>query len=621
MKHCKQCGQENKDQKFCVNCGAKLDDSSQPQGNAGGKQPKKPMTKKQKLAAVVASGVAILFIALYFIGAHFTSHERLVKNFEAAVNDEDAKKLAKTLNFQDVDEKIGAADVKGFLEYLKENPDEAGSMIESLHEQSGLISGKGKQTSNKEELMEMFFPSGEAALVMIEEGNGFLFFDTYKLTVEPAYVTLKTNVEGTKLYAGEKEIAEAESEDYAYEYGPLVPGLHTFQAVSETDFIDLSKEEEIAVMSAEKDVDLSLDATYIGFDVPFEGELDSRVVYNDETIDFNIFDEEGFGPIALDESSSIAVEIDFPWGTMTSLEHPLDRREIPVSFEVDKKLQKSLEEALQDHVDLYLASWQKNDITKLGHLSDSLQETYQYEIESDNESAENGYGYDKQVFSMFLDTDNVQIDFTEGDYYLSTIIKEDGATGFYDKYDDSDREESKANYEYSYTFLYDKKSWVVYDKNTSYSDLISPAELAVSSDLVTLGSAKTSKTASAEVSSESNNDADSDEAEEVTLDYVYQMVEAINDNDYELVAPYIKSGSDFEKTQTELVDHLNDSEMTQEVIAASVTDVKEKDGKWIVNTDETIKLIYESGEEETEDYQWEYTVEKDGDSLVLSGIE
>src|SRR5699024_2344519 len=375
-----------------------------------------------------------------------------------------AKKLAKTLNFQDVDEKIGAADVKGFLEYLKENPDEAGSMIESLHEQSGLISGKGKQTSNKEELMEMFFPSGEAALVMIEEGNGFLFFDTYKLTVEPAYVTLKTNVEGTKLYAGEKEIAEAESEDYAYEYGPLVPGLHTFQAVSETDFIDLSKEEEIAVMSAEKDVDLSLDATYIDFDVPFEGELDSRVVYNDETIDFKILDDEGFGPIALDESSSIAVEIHDAWGTMTSLEHPLDRREIPVSFELHKKLQKSLGQALQDHVDLYLASWQKNDITKLGHLSDSLQETYQYEIESDNESAENGYGYDKQVFSMFLDTDNVQIDFTEGDYYLGTIIKEDGATGFYDKYDDSDREESKANYEYSYTFLYDKKSWVVYDK-------------------------------------------------------------------------------------------------------------------------------------------------------------
>src|SRR5699024_12694234 len=114
-----------------------------------------------------------------------------------------------------------------------------------------------------------------------------------------------------------------------------------------------------------------------------------------------------------------------------------------------------------------------------------------YEIESDNESAENGYGYDKQVFSMFLDTDNVQIDFTEGDYYLSTIIKEDGATGFYDKYDDSDREESKANYEYSYTFLYDKKSWVVYDKNTSYSYLISLAELNVSSDQVHFVSAKT----------------------------------------------------------------------------------------------------------------------------------
>src|SRR5699024_6083795 len=110
---------------------------------------------------------------------------------------------------------------------------------------------------NKEELMEIFFPSGEASLVMIEKGDGFLFFDTYKLTIEPAYVTLHTNVEGTKLYMGEEEIAEADTDDYSFEYGPLVPGLHTFQGVSETDFIDLSKEEEIAVTSAEKDVDLS----------------------------------------------------------------------------------------------------------------------------------------------------------------------------------------------------------------------------------------------------------------------------------------------------------------------------------------------------------------------------
>src|SRR5699024_12790155 len=102
MKHCKQCGQENKDQKFCVNCGAELDDSSQPQGNAGGEQPKKPMTKKQKLVAQVASGVAILFIALYSIADHFTSHERMVKNLEYAVNDTDSNKFDISINFHDL---------------------------------------------------------------------------------------------------------------------------------------------------------------------------------------------------------------------------------------------------------------------------------------------------------------------------------------------------------------------------------------------------------------------------------------------------------------------------------------------------------------------------------------
>src|SRR5690625_3943166 len=102
MKHCKQCGQkvENNELKYCTNCGEELDTSTKTQETAAKIPSKKPLTKRQKLTAVIASGAAVLLIVLYFIGAHFTSHERLVKNFEATVGEADAKKLAKTLNFQ-----------------------------------------------------------------------------------------------------------------------------------------------------------------------------------------------------------------------------------------------------------------------------------------------------------------------------------------------------------------------------------------------------------------------------------------------------------------------------------------------------------------------------------------
>lgn len=622
MRHCKECGQkaEKNDLKYCVNCGAALDSLEKAQGTATNKPPRKPLTKRQKFITIISSGVIVLLIGLYFIGAHFTSHERLVKNFSQAVDDGDAKKLAKILTFHKSDEKISASDVEGFLIYLEDDPDITENMIDSLHEQSELLDGKNKQPSNKEEFMETFLSSGNTGKVMLEKGDGFLLYDTYELTIEPAYVTLNTNVEGTKLFAGEKEIAKADSVAFSFEHGPLLPGVYTFRAESEAEDIDLSKEEQTKITSTNSNVDLNLDATYISFDVPFEADLESRVLLNDRKVDFNIFKGEDFGPVALDESTNIAVEVDFPWGTMTSVGQPLDRNEIPVSFKVDKKMQESLTEALQDHVDLYLASWLENDITKLSHLSDELQKEYQSEFDSDHYSADNNYGFDKQVFSMLLDTKNAQIDFSTGNYYLSTIIKENGKSKLYDQYDGI--KEHNDNKEFEYKFLYDKKNWTVYDKNANHSGLSTPVELDVSTDLVTLGSTDEAKTSSAEVSDDSSDDSGTAaEAEEVTLDYVYQMVEAINGNDYEQVEPYIKNGSELHDMQSELVDKLNDSGMMQEVINATVVDVEEKDEKWIVTTDETIKLIYESGKEETKDYTWKYTVEDNGDDMVLSDIE
>ncbi|WP_198042703.1 hypothetical protein [Oceanobacillus sp. AG] len=71
----------------------------------------------------------------------------------------------------------------------------------------------------------------------------------------------------------------------------------------------------------------------------------------------------------------------------------------------------------------------------------------------------------------------------------------------------------------------------------------------------------------------------------------------------------------------DLVDRLAESGMKQEVIDATVTNIEEDGDAWIVTTDETIKKIYNSGEEETSDYNWKYTVESDGDGVSLTNIE
>ncbi|RDW21413.1 hypothetical protein CWR48_03145 [Oceanobacillus arenosus] len=73
--------------------------------------------------------------------------------------------------------------------------------------------------------------------------------------------------------------------------------------------------------------------------------------------------------------------------------------------------------------------------------------------------------------------------------------------------------------------------------------------------------------------------------------------------------------------QEELVDRLNECGMTQKVIDASIFNIEEKDNQWIVTTNETIKLIYKSGEEETKGYSWDYTVEQSEDGTVLVDME
>lgn len=120
---------------------------------------------------------------------------------------------------------------------------------------------------------------------------------------------------------------------------------------------------------------------------------------------------------------------------------------------------------------------------------------------------------------------------------------------------------------------------------------------------------------------DSSHEADmSGLVEELTINYVHHLMEAVNSNDYGKVEPYIKDGSELHTMQRDLVERLSEAGMTQQVLSVSVTGVEQADDKWFVSTEEEIKLIYESGEEETVEYVWVYTAEEDGDNIVLTDL-
>src|SRR5699024_10967125 len=133
--------------------------------------------------------------------------------------------------------------------------------------------------------------------------------------------------------------------------------------------------------------------------------------------------------------------------------------------------------------------------------------------------------------------------------------------------------------------------------------------------------------------SDDNSDSDADDdsgdgADDVDAElsglidsYETELVNAVNGNDFGLVAPYLLDGSALYEAQDSLVDHLNESGVTEELLDYDIVDTSCDGDTCTIDVDETVEITYESGDVETQDYNWTYTAEKDGDgSFKLSEI-
>nr|MDH3161724.1 hypothetical protein [Bacillus licheniformis] len=82
------------------------------------------MTRKRIIIMAAIAACLILLFAGYKTGEALTSKEKLISDFEAALDQKDAKKATKLLQSSDVDLAVTEKNVKPLLDYLKEHPDE-----------------------------------------------------------------------------------------------------------------------------------------------------------------------------------------------------------------------------------------------------------------------------------------------------------------------------------------------------------------------------------------------------------------------------------------------------------------------------------------------------------------
>jgi hypothetical protein len=105
--------------------------------------------------------------------------------------------------------------------------------------------------------------------------------------------------------------------------------------------------------------------------------------------------------------------------------------------------------------------------------------------------------------------------------------------------------------------------------------------------------------------------------------YENNLVEAINNNDFELVKPTLLEGSGLYTSQEKLVTNLYSKGIKEKIEDFAVKDIVKGKHSYLVYVEEAIAIQYPEKEFEVKNFDWVYTVvyEKESGEYLLTGIE
>lgn len=476
MKFCKECGHELKEAaQFCNECGTPIlsnatrKDLHQPnkQETSISKPAKAPMSKKKKSLIISVIAIVILLIGAYKIGAMLTSKDRLVNKFQDALVKKDDKAVIKLLSSNDKQLKINEDSVKGFMSYLKKNPDEVNGIIKNLKEQSSFIDSiKNK----KADLINRYMNSMPEGLINLEKDGKILFYDKYKLNIEPLYLSISTNYKNTDIYVDGKKVGRANTADFEKTYGPFVPGLHNVEAKLKTNFVELAYKNQISVEDGNKQsIDLSLNGENVIVNTEFSEEqsipLSGKLFINGKDVGIDPFETPEFGPVLIDGSMTVAVEAEFPWGKMKSKDVVIDSDSVDVNLSNNEDFQNNIMETVVQNNRDTLAAYTSGDVTKMLSATQELKSSL---TDSINYAKEDGELFKGQYIGTTFDLDSFRLYTSDDKWMLDVTMKTNLNSDTYYKDEKPELEDNEQTSDVTLVYDDTSKKWLVYSVNDTY---------------------------------------------------------------------------------------------------------------------------------------------------------
>jgi uncharacterized membrane protein YvbJ len=594
VKFCTQCGNPLKEgAKFCTNCGKKVETKTAPAvtrtSRTSEKTEKRKWTKKQKIWTSAIVGALTLLLALFFIIQYFVNPDRTISAFEKAVEENDVKQLTSLLNTSNEDLKVTEDTVQPFLQWLKEDDEALNSIISDLHEQKV---HKGKESEE------------EYILSLKKKGRFLGIFPRYQLEISPSYVELGAPYAGTVFHINEKEVGQLEEDDQIITVGPLIPGIYTVSAKLKGEYIDLESNEEMSILSGQDNshyFQLNADEVYISTDL---GELDTKVelLINKKPVEWNLKNDEAFGPILMDGSVNMALKIYFPWGEVVTEEKPVNQSNMFFAVKEEDELKNTLVELTELALTNYMLMKATRSKDSLSNFTGKAIKELSNMIENDDNNSD--WMTSKALnFEIYPLSYNIWLE--DGVFRITSVATLNEEV----EYAESTEEVSTP---LDLEFIYEEDIWKVNGINYSTTYLFdSPEKHTFSSDL-----------------SYENEHFEEGLTEDIGYmvedhyrGYLFALVDAINHNDFNLVKDFLKEGSNIYNAQKKLISDLSSQGITEEVYDFYITDMK-REGNSITFTATEMVYVFSKDEfPKLTDYEWTYTGELIDGGFKLTNIQ
>lgn len=604
MLFCKECGTKLKEgAAFCNACGTAVQLKEERKVNPQQQViPPQKMTKKKKGMLIGIGAAAVLLFGGYKIGETLTDKDRMIEKFEEALIDGDSAKIADLLHTDDPQLKINKTNVKGFVDYYKQHPNKVSSLIDTLKEQSQYLD---KEEGSSQKVFNEFF--GEDTLsngvVNLEKkGKTAVLFEKFILDIEPVYLTVNTNYKDTELSLDGSKLDTANKNNFEKTYGPYLPGVYSVEAKLKTDFVDLTKKEEISLINtgSEANINLDLDGEDVTLNMDaFPSNMDAALFIGGKDVKINPLKESTFGPVLTDGSMSLQVEVEVPWGKVKTEEIPITSSNVEVNLGKNADLQKGIFNQVVSYTKEVLEAFEAESAEKLTNVTTTYRQEMQEAI---NEFNDGEQSYQGKYLSSAFDVDSLNVYYSDGQWLAEVEVLQTYLEDYYYKGDSPELSEVETNRVYSLVYDEKQKKWLINNMEDSYGyDSDNVKEIKEEKPkLYQINEGESEAAASTEVDTETISD--------YVKSYMYASVSAINEEDFSLVEDYLDPNGKKYKEQKEYTAYLNEKNITEELLNTEIKEVKKlDDSTYQVTSYDQYKIIYKNGEEKLSNFN---TVQK-----------